>query len=409
MMRNKPTLFVSAATAATVLLAACGGAATPAPTAQVVQQTVVVQQTAVVVQTQVVAQTQVVEITSTPAPTTAMQPTDAPGSVQLNASGATFPQPLYEDWAFGYSQIDPSVVINYGGGGSGQGIKDIKAGNVDFAGSDSPLSDQDYKDNPNLQMLPTVAGAVVLAYNVKGITTPITLDGNAVSGIYLGKITNWNDPAIAKLNPNVTFPDATINAVHRSDGSGTTNIFTHYLSAVSDEWKNGPGTGTTVDWPADKLKRGQGGKGNQGVAAAVQNTPGAIGYVELAYAKNNNILYANLVNAAGKTVQASIPSTVSALATAQFNDHLAAWFVNSSPADAWPISGVTYLLVNKDYQDCKKAEKLVDFVLWALTSKPASDRAAKLLYAPLPGDVQTKVVNTAKTLTCQGKPVTTGQ
>jgi phosphate transport system substrate-binding protein len=405
MAKNK-TLIISAATAAAVLLAACGAAA---PTAQVVQQTVVVPQTAVVVQTQVVAQTQVVEITSTPAPTTAMQPTDAPGSVQLNASGATFPQPLYEDWAFGYSQIDPSVVINYGGGGSGQGLKDIKAGNVDFAGSDAPLSDQDYKDNPKLQMLPTVAGAEVLAYNVKGITTAITLNGDVVAGIYLGKIANWNDPAIAALNPGVTFPDTPINVVHRSDGSGTTNIFTHYLSSVSTDWKSGPGAGTSVDWPVDKLKRGQGGKGNQGVAAAIQNTQGAIGYLELAYAKNNSILFANMINPAGKTVQASIPSTVAALATAQFDDHLATYFVNSSPADAWPISGVTYLLVYKDYQDCKKAEKLVNFVLWALTSKAASDRAAKLLYAPLPSDVQAKVVSTAKTITCQGNPVMISQ
>jgi phosphate transport system substrate-binding protein len=397
MKANKTTILMTTALATAIMLAACGGAT--APTAQVVKETVVVEKTSVV------KETQMVEVTSTPDPNAAAKPTDPAGSVQLNASGATFPQPLYEDWAFAFNQVDPSVVINYGGGGSGQGIKDIKAGNVDFAGSDALLADKDYQDNSNLQMLPTVAGAVVLAYNVKGITTPITLNADVVSGIYLGKIEKWSDPAITALNPDVKFPDTPINVVHRSDGSGTTNIFTLYLSAVSSDWKSGPGAGTTVDWPVDKLKRGQGGKGNPGVAAAIQNTDGAIGYVELAYAKNNSILFAKMVNAAGKTVEASIPSTVAAIKSAQFSDKLTAVIVNASDAEAWPIAGFTYLIVNKDYQDCKKAEKLINFVDWALTDKGAGDRAAKLLYAPLPGDVQTKVVSTAKAITCQGKPV----
>ncbi len=331
---------------------------------------------------------------------------DAPGSVQLNASGATFPQPLYEDWAFAFSQLDPSVVINYAGGGSGQGIKDIKAGTVDFAGSDALLTNKDYTDAPNLQMIPTVAGAVVLAYNVKGITTSLTLDANTVTGIYLGKIANWNDPAIAALNPEVKLPDLPINVVHRSDGSGTTNIFTLYLSAVSDEWKNGPGAGTAVDWPVDKLNRGQGGKGNPGVAAAIQNTNGAIGYVELAYATSNSILYAKMVNASGKTIEASIPSTVAAIKDAQFSDKLTAIIVNSKQPDAWPIAGFTYLIVNKDYKDCKKAGKLVSFINWALTNKAATDRASKLLYAPLPTEAQPKVMDVVGKITCNGQPVT---
>ncbi|HEY3340373.1 MAG TPA: phosphate ABC transporter substrate-binding protein PstS, partial [Anaerolineae bacterium] len=380
MKTNKTTLVISAAIAAAIALTACGSAS--APTAQV---------------------------TSSSGSNAAANTSDPAGSVQLNASGATFPQPLYEDWAFAYNQLDPSVVINYGGGGSGQGIKDIKSGNVDFAGSDSILKDQDYKDNPNLQMLPTVAGAVVLAYNIKGITSSITLNSDVVAGIYLGKIDKWSDPAIAALNPGVKFPDTPINVVHRSDGSGTTNIFTLYLSAISSDWKSGPGAGTAVDWPVDKLKRGQGGKGNPGVAAAIQNTDGAIGYVELAYAKNNSILYARQVNAAGKTVEASIPSTVAAVKTAKFDDKLTAVIVNASDAEAWPIAGFTYLIVNKDYQDCKKAQKLIGFVNWALTDKGATDRAAKLFYAPLPSDVQTRVVSTAKAVTCQGKPVQAGQ
>ena len=348
-------------------------------------------------------------VVSACAPAAASTPkaVDAPGSITLNASGATFPQPLYEDWAFAFNQRDPSVVVNYAGGGSGQGIKDIKAGTVDFAGSDALLSNQDYTDAPGLQMLPTVAGAVVLAYNIRGVTQTITLDANTVAGIYLGKIANWNDPAIAKLNPDVKFPDLPINVVHRSDGSGTTNIFTLYLSAVSEDWKNGPGAGTAVDWPVDKLGRGQGGKGNPGVAAAIQNTNGAIGYVELAYAKNNNILYAKMVNASDKTVEASIPSTVAAIKDAQFSDKLTAIIVNSQQPEAWPIAGFTYLIVNKDYKDCKKAEKLVGFVNWALSDASAADRASKLFYAPLPKEVLPKVLDTVNQTTCNGKPVVT--
>lgn len=398
-MNSKLTYVGTAAIAAAVLLSACGGAT---PTAQVVEKTVVVTSAPV---EKTVKETVVAVVTATADPSKAPKPIDPAGSVQLNASGATFPQPLYEDWAFAYNQADPSVVINYGGGGSGQGIKDIKAGNVDFAGSDAPLSDKDYADKPGLQTLPMVAGAEVLAYNVKGITTSITLNSDVVAAIYLGKIEKWSDPAIAALNPDFKFPDTTINVVHRSDGSGTTFIFTNFLAAVSADWKAGPGAGTAVDWPADKLKRGQGGKGNQGVAAAIQNTDGAIGYLELAYAKNNNIQFARQINAAGKTVEASIPSTVAAIKGAQFSDKLTSLIVNASDAAAWPIAGFTYLIVNKDYQDCKKAEKLVGFINWALTDKGASDRASKLLYAPLPDDVLPSVIKTAKAITCQGKPV----
>ena len=398
-MKTKLTYVGTAALAASVLLAACGGAT---PTPRVVEKTVVV--TSAPVEKTVVS-TVVSVVTATPVASRQAKPTDPPGSVQLNASGATFPQPLYEDWAFAYNQLDPSVVINYGGGGSGQGIKDIKAGNVDFAGSDAALSNKDYQDDPNLQMLPTVAGAVVMAYNVKGVTSAITLNSDVIANIYLGKIAKWNDPAIAALNPGVTFPDMPINVVHRSDGSGTTFIFTSFLSTVSADWKSGPGAGTAVDWPVDKLKRGQGGKGNPGVAAAIQNTSGAIGYVELAYAINNNILFAKQVNASGKTVEASIPSTVAAIKGAKFNEHLNALIVNAPDPAAWPIAGFTYLIVNKDYKDCKKAAKVLNFYNWAITDQGAAARAAKLLYAPLPTDVMPTIQSALKAITCQGKPV----
>jgi len=389
-------LFVLSVLMLTLIVSACAPVAATTPEKVVVKETVVMAGTP-----------QVKEVVKEVVVTPTAAPKDAPGSIKLNASGATFPQPLYEDWAFAFNQRDPSVVINYAGGGSGQGIKDIKAGTVDFAGSDALLSDKDYADAPNLQMLPTVAGAVVLAYNIKGVTQTITLDANTVVAIYQGKIEKWNDPAIAKLNPDIKFPDLPINVVHRSDGSGTTNIFTLYLSAVSEEWKKSPGAGTAVDWPVDKMGRGQGGKGNPGVAAAVQNTNGAIGYVELAYAKSNNILYAKMINAAGKTVEASIPSTMAAIKDAKFDDKLTAIIVNSQQPDAWPIAGFTYLIVNKDYKDCKKAEKLVSFVNWALSDPAAVERAGKLLYAPLPKEVTPRVLDTVNKITCNGKPVVT--
>jgi phosphate transport system substrate-binding protein len=389
-------LFVMSLVALTLVVSACAPAAAPTP------QTITVKETVVVAGTP-----QVKEVVKEVMVTPTVMPKDAPGSVQLNASGATFPQPLYEDWAFAFNQFDPSVVINYNGVGSGQGIKDIKAGVVDFAGSDALLSDQDYKDAPGLQMLPTVGGPVVLAYNIKGVTSTLTFNADIVAGIYSGTITSWNDSRIANLNPDVKLPDLPINVVHRSDGSGTTFIFTTFLSAVSSDWKSGPGAGTAVDWPVDHKGRGQGGKGNPGVAAAVQNTNGAIGYVELGYAKSNNILYAKMVNASGKTVEASIPSTVAAMQDAQFSDKLTAIMVNSKQADAWPIAGFTYLIVNKDYKDCKKAQKLVAFVNWALTNSAAASRASKLVYAPLPKEVQPKVLDTVNKITCNGQPVVT--
>lgn len=327
-------------------------------------------------------------------------------SVKLNGSGATFPQPLYEDWAFGYSQVDKSAEINYSGGGSGQGKKDILAGTVDFAGSDAALSDDEAKQKPLVQ-LPSIAGAVVAIYNLADVTNTIYLDAKTLGDIYFGKIEKWNDAAIAAINPGIIFPDQAINVVHRSDGSGTTSIFTTYLCAASETWKAtvNPCKGTTVDWPVDKLKRGQGGSGNQGVAAAVQKTAGAIGYVELAYAKNNKIPYAQMINAAGKKMDATIASTTAATAGAKFSDRNAADIVNSASADAWPIAGFTYIILNKDYTDCAKAGKLLNWLNWSLTDSAATDRVSKLLYAPLSKDTQTLSLNALKSVTCNGQPV----
>ena len=336
----------------------------------------------------------------------AQSPAGGAAAILVNGSGSTFVQPLIENLAFTYKQVDSSVQINYSGGGSGQGKKDILANTVDFAGSDAALTDAEFAQKP-LQQLPIIAGAEVLIYNLSELKDPLVLDGATAAGIYVGKIEKWNDPAIAKLNPGVTLPDKAINVVHRSDGSGTTNIFTLYLTAVSPDWVNTvkPSAGTTVDWPVDKLKRGQGGKGNQGVAAAVKQTAGAIGYVELAYGVNNKIPFTKLVNAAGKTVEASPASTTAAMKGVQFSERLTANIVNSSDAEAWPISGFTYVVLNKDYADCAKAEKLLKWVDWTLTNKDAQDHATKLLYAVLPADAVSKAEAALKQITCKGTVV----
>src|SRR5258706_2569081 len=260
---------------------------------------------------QTVVHTQIVEVTPT---TDASMPTDMPaGSVQLNGAGATFPAPVYTDWAYAYQYVDPAVVVNYQAIGSGGGKKAIVDGTVDFAGSDSLLKDEEYAAGKDLQMYPTLAGAVVVTYNVKwsqAIPTPVAgakapvliLDRATLVGIYNGVIKKWNDPAILATNPDLKdfLPGDGITVVHRSDGSGTTEIFTKALTSFSADWT--AGGSSAVEWPVDKAGNGVGGKGNAGVAASVINTPNSLGYVELAYAKSNNLPFASLINQAGKTI-----------------------------------------------------------------------------------------------------------
>ena len=330
----------------------------------------------------------------------------AAGEVALNGSGSTFVQPLLENWAFEYAKVDTAVKINYSGGGSGKGKTDIINGTVDFAGTDSPLNDAEAGRKAMVQ-IPIAAGAVVAVYNLPGVKT-LTFDGATLGKIYAGKIEKWNDPAIAALNKGAALPNIPIIVVHRSDGSGTTNIFTTYLARASDDWKATvtPPSGTTVDWPADKVKRGLGGAGNQGVAATVQKARGAIGYVELAYAVNNKIAYAKMINAADTTVDASVASVVAAMSDAAFDKRNKADIENSKDAAAWPISGFTYLLLNKDYADCAKAGKLLSFVTWSLTSPAAQARATRLLYANLPASIVPAAGVAIKSVTCaNGNPV----
>ncbi len=329
------------------------------------------------------------------------------GPIVLNGAGATFPLPVYNEWIQMYKSVQPDVTINYQGIGSGGGQKAIMDGTVDFAGSDSLLSEAQYQRMPDLQMLPMVAGAVVPIYNLPEVKT-LVLDGPAMVGIFMGKITKWNDPAITKLNPGVNLPDQTITVVHRSDGSGTTEIFTSYLAAIDPTWKEQIGVGKAVEWPADAAGHGVGGKGNPGVAQAVQSTPYSIGYVELAYAKSNNIPMAKLVNAAGNTVEANAATMQDAMASFAdaFDAHLTAEIVNAPGENAWPIMGYTYFIVHmKDYKDCAKAKALVDFIHWALTDEAAAKKAADLGYATLPPAVQEKVFAKLHQMECNGQKV----
>lgn len=348
------------------------------------------------------------------------QPTAAPalsaGSITLNGAGATFPDPIYTEWRFAYQYVDPSVTINYQAIGSGGGKKAIVDGTVDFAGSDSLLTTEyTATTKGQLQMFPTLAGAIVPIVNLAPeVTTTIVLDGPTLVGIYSAKITNWNDPAIAALNAGVTFPDKPITAVHRSDGSGTTENFTKYLAAVSADWKSTVGTGQSVQWPVDKSGNGIGGKGNAGVAAAVQTTPYSIGYVELNYAAANKIAFADMVNAAGKKVTANAASLQAAMT--EFGDSfdpvkLTIPLISNGKSDgAWPINAYTYQVVYMDWKSdatlgCSKATKYLNWVHWFLTDASAAKRASDLGYASLPDAVRSKVLTTLAKVTCDGKPV----
>ena len=378
-----------------LLLGACGQTATTvAP--QVVEVTRIVQGTP-----------QTVVITATPE----AKPTSLPaGSIAINGAGATFPLPVYTEWIYAYQYIDPTVTLNYQGIGSGGGKKAIIDNTVDFAGSDSLLKDDEYASGKDLQMIPMLAGAVVPIYNIEGITTTITLDRPTLVSIYNASITQWNDPAIVALNPDIAdkLPSSAITVVHRSDGSGTTEIFTNALSAFDEAWKTKVGAGSSVEWPVDKAGNGVGGKGNQGVAAAVQNTPNSIGYVELSYAVSNKITFAKMINKAGKTVEANADSLASAMNdfAGSFSEQLTTNIVDGDGENSWPIAGYTYIILHANSMtDCVKAEKLLGFIKWALTDAGAAQRAAELGYSVLPDPVRDMVLAKLGEVTCNGNPV----
>ena len=322
------------------------------------------------------------------------------GGQDLNGAGATFPYPIYSKWFSDYAR-ESGVRINYQSIGSGGGIRQLTEGTVDFGASDAPMSDAEMaKLKAPVLHLPTVLGAVVVTYNVPGLESALKIDGPVLADIFLGKVTKWNDSRIAALNPGVTLPASDILVVHRSDGSGTTYIFSDYLAAVSPAWKSGPGKGKELAWPT-----GLGAKGNEGVAGQVKQMPGAIGYVELAYAKQNGLAYASIQNAAGNFVAPSIESVTAAAAGAAQNLPADTDFrisiVNAPGADAYPISSFTYLLVYANQPDAEKGKALVGFLKWYLHDGEKS--AAALDYAPLPPSIVTQLEQRIGAITLAAK------
>ena len=317
--------------------------------------------------------------------------TGAHAQLLINGAGATFPYPIYSKWFDEYTKVDPSVRFNYQSIGSGGGQKQITAQTVDFGASDGPMSDENLAKAPGkLLHIPTVAGADVITYNLPG-NPKLKLDGDTIVNIYMGNITKWNDPKIAMLNPGVDLPDLPVIVVHRSDGSGTTYIFVDYLSSISPVWADSVGKGTSVKWPV-----GIGGKGNEGVAGQVKQLSGAVGYVELIYAKQNKMPYADVKNAAGNFITPSLDSVTTAFATAKIPDDFRFSMVNALGDNAYPISGATWLLVYEQQKNAVKGKKLVEFLNWALTK--GEGMASSLDYASLPENVQQRVLERIKTI-----------
>ena len=305
---------------------------------------------------------------------------------KLNGAGATFPNPIYSKWFSEYSAQHPGVEINYQPIGSGGGIRQVTSGTVDFGATDGPMTDAQIKDaKVKVQHIPTVLGAVVPIYNLPGVSQELKFAPDVLADIYLGKISTWNDARIEKDNPGVKLPNTDISVIHRSDGSGTTFIFTDFLSKVSGDWKNGPGTGTAVSWP-----KGLGGKGNEAIAGLVRQLPGSIGYVELIYALQNKIPYGYVRNASGQFVKASIEGVAASAAAAKTMpaDYRVS-ITNEPGATVYPISSFTWLLIPTQGQDPAKAKVLKDFLNWML--EHGEEEASSLYYAPLPGPVLQRV------------------
>ncbi len=319
--------------------------------------------------------------------------------LMMNGAGATFPYPLYSKWFYEYSNANPGVRFNYQSIGSGGGIKQITAGTVDFGATDAPMSDAEMAKLPGVILhIPTAMGAVVVVYNLDKVEAGMKLTPDILAGIFLGKITRWNDPKIAELNRTVTLPNTDIVVAHRSDGSGTTDIFTNYLVTVNTEWRARVGHGKAVNWPV-----GIGGKGNEGVAGVVKQTPGAIGYVELAYARQNRMKVASLRNRDGHFVAPTLAATSAAAAAmaksmpADFRVSL----VDAPGKGSWPISGLTWILVYKEQKDPARGKAMVQFLKWAI--KDGQKMEAALDYAPLPNAIADKVDQTLKQVSFKGK------
>src|ERR1044072_7317565 len=319
-------------------------------------------------------------------------------SVSLQGAGASFPNPLYKKCVSEYGKVHANIKVDYQSIGSGGGIKQLKEQTVDFGASDAPMKDEDLKSAPGeILHVPTVLGAVVITYNLEGVSQPLRFSPEVIADIFLGKTKKWNDPKIAADNPGVTLPSSEVTVVHRSDSSGTSAVFTDYLSKVSAEWKEKVGAGTSPSWPV-----GLGGKGNEGVTGQVKNTPNTIGYVELAYAVQNKLPVAQVKNASGNFVTPSI-DTVTAAASASAAsspEGLGVSITNAAGSQTYPISSFTYILVYKNQKDAAKGKALVDFLWWGIHDGETFGK--ELQYAPLPADVVERAEAKINSVTANG-------
>jgi len=387
-MQRRP--LITLAVALSALLAACNAGSSPSPSATAVPSVAV----------SAAPSAAVIDLTKVP-PKPAY-------SGAITADGATFPQPVYEQWAQDYATAT-GIQISYTGGGSGQGVKDFTANIVQFAGSDAPLkdtekADAESKNGATALHIPTVFGAIVMAYNLGGISKPIDFSPEVIGKIFTGQIKNWNDPAIAADNAGLTFPNLAITVAHRSDGSGTTNAFTTYLCKVSTDWKAkvNPCSGKEVSWPV-----GLGGKSNAGVTSVITTTPGAVGYIELAYALQNNVPFGNVKNSSGNWITPSLESTTAAAKVDPIPDSLTFDASNTTVADGYPITTATWILVyqqqDKVNPDEKQAQAVVHFLIWALDD--GTTDANTLGYATLPDALKTAALASIATITYNGTPI----
>jgi phosphate ABC transporter phosphate-binding protein len=345
-------------------------------------------------------------------PTTMTLKVYAQGQITINGAGATFPFPLIDTWRVDYKSIKPNVNINYQSIGSGGGVKQFIEKTVDFGATDAPLTASEVQRAPGAVHIPETIGSVVVAYNIPSMPNKgLKLTGPVLADIFLGKITKWNDPKIQSLNPGVSLPGEDIIVVHRSDGSGTTYVWTDYLSNISTAWNEQIGRGKSVQWPT-----GIGGPGNEGVANAIRGSPNTIGYIELAYALTTQMPYAYLQNQAGKFIEPTLESTRAAVAATAptLPKGAASWehisVVNAPGGDSYPVASFSYLILFKELStnpsiDQEKAKALVDFMSWAITDGQQS--ADDLSYVPLPAEIVKLNQETLKSLTFQGKPLTT--
>src|SRR5256714_2532395 len=321
--------------------------------------------------------------------------------IRLQGAGATFPNPLYQKWLSEYGKLHPNIKIDYQSIGSGGGIKQIQARTVDFGASDAPMTDAELKSSPGeLIHIPTVLGAVVITYNLQGITSPLRFSPDVIADIFLGKITKWNDPRIKADNSDAFLPASDITVVHRAEASGTSFVFSDYLSKVSADWKQKIGADKSPNWPV-----GQGGKGNEGVTGQIKQQPNTIGYVELAYATQNKLPVALIKNASGNFVEPSIDNVTAAAAASAANtpDDLRVSITNASGAHAYPISSYTYILVYKDQSDATKGKAVVDYLWWGIHD--GESFAKDLQYAPLPAEIVKRAEAKINSITSGGKPL----